>query len=309
MSVKLIRIATRESPLALWQAEHVGCELKKVYPNLTVELIGIKTQGDIILDTPLSTVGGKGLFIKELEQTLLNGTADIAVHSMKDVTIDLPEGLELPVILKREDPRDVLISNHFQCLDDLPQGARIGTSSLRRQSQLRAYRPDFSVINLRGNVGTRLRKLDNNEFDAIVLAAAGISRLKLEDRISEYLHADIMISAVGQGAIGIETRQDDQEIIDLLKPLHDSITATQLLAERAFSRRLYGGCQLPIGAYAEITGNNIILSGLVASVDGERVLKDMVRGDIKQPEKPGTELAEILLDNGADEILRELVDV
>lgn len=308
MPVKLVRIATRESPLALWQAEHVSRELKIVHPGLKVELVAIKTRGDIILDMPLSTVGGKGLFIKELEQALLDHTADIAVHSMKDVTIDLPENLELPVILKREDHRDVLISNMHQSLADLPVGARVGTSSLRRQSQLRASRPDLDIKNLRGNVGTRLRKLDSNEFDAIVLAAAGISRLKLEKRICEYLSSDTMISAVGQGAIGIETRKNDHKIIDLLRPLNDPLTTAQLLAERAFSRRLYGGCQLPIAAYAEIEGNEITLSGLVASVDGTRVYKDIIKGNADQPAKSGTQLAEILLDRGADEVLRELIN-
>ena len=307
MSVKVIRIATRESPLALWQAEHVRNELKKLYPDLAVEIIGIKTQGDIILDTPLSAVGGKGLFIKELEQTLLDNTADIAVHSMKDVTIDLPAGLELPVIMKREDHRDVFISNRFGSIDKLPQGARVGTSSLRRQSQLRAFRPDLAVTNLRGNVGTRLRKLDENEFDGIILAAAGVSRLKLEERVREYISGDIMISAVGQGAIGIETRLGDDRVINLLAPLRDAETTIQLQAERAFSRRLYGGCQLPIAAYAELRGDKIFLSGMVGSVDGKRIIKDFITGETDQAEALGTSLAENLLDNGADKILQELI--
>ena len=307
MSIELVRIATRESPLASWQANHVRTELLKLYPGLTVELISIKTQGDIILDTPLSAVGGKGLFIKELEQTLLDNTADIAVHSMKDVTIDLPTGLELAVIMKREDPRDVFISNHYQRLIDLPQGACVGTSSLRRQCQLRACRPDLVVKDLRGNVGTRLRKLDKGEYDAIVLAAAGMIRLQLENQVKEYLSEDIMVPAVGQGAIGIETRQDDREIINILKPLNDPVTTIQLQAERAFSRRLYGGCQLPIAAYAEISGDDIFMSGLVGSVDGKRIIKDGVAGKINEPGLLGTQLAEKLLDQGADEILQELI--
>lgn len=307
MPLNHLRIATRESPLALWQAEYVRDELLRHYPELSVELIGIRTRGDIILDTPLSAVGGKGLFIKELEQTLLRETADIAVHSMKDVTIDLPDGLALPIIMKREDPRDVLVANRYQRLSELPQDARVGTSSLRRQCQLRGLRPDLVVSDLRGNVGTRLGKLDADEFDAIVLAAAGMTRLHLTHRIREYLATDVMLSAVGQGAIGIETRQDDERIISLLKPLNDETTSLQLCAERAFSRRLYGGCQLPIAAYAEISGNHINLSGLVGSIDGKRMIRDSVSGATGAAAELGLQLAETLLDQGADEILRELV--
>ena len=282
--------------------------MQNLYPGLTVELIGIKTRGDKILDKPLSEVGGKGLFLKELEQQLLDRSADIAVHSMKDVTIELPPGLKLAVIMQRADPRDVLIANHYATLADLPKGARIGTSSLRRQSQLRARRPDLVVMNLRGNVGTRLRKLDDQDYDGIILAAAGISRLLLKHRVKEYLPADVMLPAVGQGAIGIETRSDDPEVLQVLQPLNDSVTVIQLTAERAFSRRLYGGCQLPIAAYAEVTGNELYLRGLVGSVDGGEIITGEIRGSNNDAEIIGLQLAETLLQKGADRILRELIN-
>jgi hydroxymethylbilane synthase len=307
MSISNIRIATRESPLALWQAEHVRRELIRHHPGISVELVAMTTQGDRILDTPLTTVGGKGLFIKELEHALLNGDADIAVHSMKDVTVDMPEGLALPVIMKRADHRDVFISNRFQSLDELPDSACIGTSSLRRQCQLRAYRPDLELKDLRGNVGTRLRKLDEDRFDAIVLAAAGIIRLGFEERIREYLEADIMLSAIGQGAIGIEMRAVDPDVLSIIKTLDDEITKIQLMAERAFSRKLYGGCQLPIAAYAKIDSDQINLRGLVASPDGKTVIYDELNGTTDNAEPLGLQLAEILLNKGADAILRELL--
>lgn len=306
--MKKIRIATRESPLALWQAEFVRDQLQNLYPGLDIALITIKTRGDRILDKPLSEVGGKGLFLKELEQQLLDRTADIAVHSMKDVTIDLPPGLKLAVIMQRADPRDALIANDYATLAEFPGGARIGTSSLRRQSQLRAMRPDLVVMNLRGNVGTRLRKLDNQDYDGIILAAAGISRLLLEHRVSEFLPADVMLPAVGQGAIGIETRSDDPEVLDILQPLNDSETVIQLTAERAFSRRLYGGCQLPIAAYAEIAGNEIYLRGLVGRVDGSEIITGEIRGNNDNADVIGLQLAETLLQRGADRILRELIN-
>lgn len=305
--LKKIRIATRESPLAQWQAEFVRTRLQKLYPGLAVELISIRTQGDRILDKPLSEVGGKGLFLKELEQQLLERRADIAVHSMKDVTIELPPGLKLAVILQRADPRDVLITNHFATLSEIPEGARIGTSSLRRQSQLRARRPDLVVTNLRGNVGTRLRKLDDQEYEGIILAAAGISRLLLDHRVREYLSADIMLPAVGQGAIGIETRSDEPELQQILQPLNDSETAIQLTAERAFSGRLYGGCQLPIAAYAVVSANELYLRGLVGSVDGSEIVSGETRGYKRDAEKIGLQLAEDLLQKGADRILQELI--
>ena len=306
--MKKLRIATRESPLALWQAEFVRTQLQNLNPGLAVELIGISTRGDRILDKPLSEAGGKGLFLKELEQQLLDRSADIAVHSMKDVTIELPPGLKLAVIMQRADPRDALIANRYAAWADLPKGARIGTSSLRRQSQLRAMRPDLVVMNLRGNVGTRLRKLDDQDYDGIILAAAGISRLLLEHRVKEYLPADVMLPAAGQGAIGIETRSDDPEVLQLIQPLNDSETVIQLTAERAFSRHLYGGCQLPIAAYAEITGNELYLRGLVGRVDGREIITGEIRGSNNDAEIIGLQLAETLLQKGADRILQELIN-
>lgn len=307
MSVRNIRIATRESPLALWQAGHVRSELIRHHPGLAVELVAMTTQGDRLLHTPLAMVGGKGLFIKELENALLQRDADIAVHSMKDVTVDMPEGLALPVIMKRADPRDVFVSNRFQSLDELPEGACIGTSSLRRQCQLRAYRQDLVLKDLRGNVGTRLRKLDEDQFDAIMLAAAGMTRLGYEDRIREYLEPEIMLPAIGQGAIGIEMRADDPEVLDMIRPLGDETTKIQLTTERAFSRRLYGGCQLPIAAFARIEGDQINLRGLVGSPDGKTVIYDERTGPATDAAALGLQLAEDLLNKGADAILRGLL--
>jgi hydroxymethylbilane synthase len=307
MSARNIRIATRESPLALWQAEHVRSELIRHHPGLTVELVAMTTQGDRILHTPLAMVGGKGLFIKELENALLHRDADIAVHSMKDVTVDMPEGLALPVIMKRADPRDVFVSNRFKSLDGLPEGACVGTSSLRRQCQLRAYRQDLVLKDLRGNVGTRLRKLDEDQFDAIILAAAGMSRLGYEDRIREYLEPEIMLPAIGQGAIGIEMRANDPEVLDMIRPLDDETTKRQLTTERAFSRRLYGGCQLPIAAFARIEGDQINLRGLVGSPDGKTVIYDERTGPATDAAALGLQLAEDLLNKGADAILRGLL--
>ena len=307
MSISNISIATRESPLAMWQAEHVRSELMKWHPGLSVELVAMTTQGDRILDTPLFTVGGKGLFIKELEHSLLNGSADIAVHSMKDVTIDLPEGLALPVIMKRADPRDVFISNHYQSLDELPEGSTVGTSSMRRRCQLHAYRPDLKLKDLRGNVGTRLRKLDEDQFDAIVLAAAGVTRLGFEERIREYLEPEVMLAAIGQGAIGIETRANDPAVMNIIEPLDDALTKTQLIAERAFSRKLYGGCQLPIAAHAQIRGKQLVIRGLVGSPDGKTIITDELDGLTENAEMLGLQLAQILLNKGADVILRGLI--
>lgn len=307
MSLKQLRIVTRKSPLALWQAEFVRDRLTALYPDMDVQLIGISTHGDRILDKPLATIGGKGLFIKELEQRLMDHSADIAVHSMKDVTIEMPAGMALPVIMKREDPRDAFIANDHASLDALPAGACVGTSSLRRQSQLAARRPDLRIKTLRGNVGTRLRKLDNGDFDAIILAAAGVARLQLQSRVRQYLEPDVMLPAIGQGAIGIETRADDRAIIDILQPLNDNETWLQLLAERAFSRRLFGGCQLPIAAYAEVSGDELRLSGLVASVDGKTVIADHIDAATDRAEAAGTELAERLLQRGADRVLQDVL--
>jgi len=307
MTAPHLRIATRNSPLALWQASHVRDALCHCHPGLRVELIGMTTQGDRLLDQSLSAAGGKGLFIKELEQALQERRADIAVHSMKDVTVQLPDGLALPVILKRDDPRDVFISNRFDRLEDLPEAASIGTSSLRRQCQLRAWRPGLIVHNLRGNVGTRLKRLDAGEFDAVILAAAGVRRLNLEDRIKECLGTDRMLPAPGQGAMGIEVRVEDQEILDLVQPLDDELTHVEVTAERAVSRRLYGGCHLPLAAYAEVAGCRITVRGLVGHVDGSGIITAEVSGALYESETVGLALAEKLLAQGADDILRKLI--
>jgi len=310
MSLKKISIATRKSPLALWQAEHVKAQLQQHHPELEVELVSMQTQGDRILDTPLSLVGGKGLFIKELEQALYEHQADIAVHSMKDVTIDMTEGLQLPVILKREDPHDVFISKTHKSISDLPQGAVVGTSSLRRKCQLMAWRGDLNIKDLRGNVGTRLNKLDDGEYDAIILAAAGVMRLGLGDRISEIISTDIILPAIGQGAIGIQMRTGDNNVLEKICSLNDVTTQQQVETERVVSRRLFGGCQLPIAAYAEIYQDNIgqeniKITGMVGRIDGSEIIKDSVNGNLQQREALGLQLAETLLKNGADDILKE----
>jgi len=305
--VKILKIATRNSPLALWQAEHVKQQLIELHPDLSVELVSMTTEGDRFLDAPLIAVGGKGLFIKELEQALLNGEADIAVHSMKDVTIDLPDELAMPVILKREDVRDVFISNNYKQIEDLPDGAVLGTSSLRRQSQIKALRPGIELKDLRGNVGTRLRKLDDGEYDAIMLAAAGIIRLGLKERITQLIPESVLLPAIGQGAIGIECRAGDTDVHELIAPLNDRETSLCVETERAFSRRLFGGCQLPIAGQASIKGNEINLVGLVARIDGSEVIKSELSGDIEKCDDTGTTLAENLLERGADEILKELI--
>ncbi|MCG8325746.1 MAG: hydroxymethylbilane synthase, partial [Thiotrichales bacterium] len=247
----MIRIATRESPLALWQANHVKSRLQAVHPDLQVQLLGMTTEGDRFQSAPLSQAGGKGLFIKELEQSLLEERADIAVHSMKDVTVEFPDGLQLTTVMQRDDPRDALISNRFACIDDLPAGAVVGTSSMRRRSQLMHLRPDLTIRDLRGNVGTRLSRLDDGEYDAIVLAVAGVKRLGIEDRIRQYIATDLIIPAIGQGAIGIESRTGDQRTDELIRELNDPRTSRLVATERIISQRLYGGCQLPIAAHAE----------------------------------------------------------
>jgi len=303
MKSKVIRIATRHSPLAMWQAYYVKALLLKHHPDLTVELLAMKTQGDKILDTPLAKIGGKGLFVKELEVAMLDGRADIAVHSMKDVPVDFPEGLGLAVICERGDPRDAFVSNHYKSIDDLPQGAIVGTSSLRRQAQLRERRPDLIVNDLRGNVNTRLGKLDDGLYDGIILAAAGLQRLEMEDRIASYLSPEQSLPAVGQGAVGIECRLDDLETRALLKPLEDSETRIRVTAERAMNLALEGGCQVPIGSYALLEGDDVFLRGLVGSVDGKQVIRKAIRGDKKDAEQLGLTLAKQLLDCGAKEIL------
>ncbi|AWH88797.1 hydroxymethylbilane synthase [Limnobaculum parvum] len=306
MSTNTIRIATRQSPLALWQAHYVRDRLLAFHPSLTVELVTMVTRGDIILDTPLAKVGGKGLFVKELEIAMLEGRADIAVHSMKDVPVAFPEGLGLVTICEREDPRDAFVSNHFNSLDDLPVGSIVGTSSLRRQCQLRARRPDLVITDLRGNVGTRLSKLDNGQYDAIILAAAGLKRLKLEARIRQFMTPEESLPAVGQGAVGIECRLNDQRTRELLAPLNDAATETRVIAERAMNARLEGGCQVPIGSYAELEGDQLWLRALVGAPDGSKMIRGERRGPATDAETMGIALAEELLNQGADDILQRV---
>jgi len=301
-----LRIATRKSPLALWQAEHVAAALRRAHPGLVVEIRGMTTRGDKILDAPLAKVGGKGLFVKELEQGMLDGTADIAVHSMKDVPVDFPEGLHLPVILEREDPRDAFVSNRFDSLADLPEGARVGTSSLRRQCQILERRPDLRVEPLRGNVNTRLARLDAGDYDAIILAAAGLKRLGFASRIRRHIETDESLPAIGQGAIGIECRTDDARTGALIAPLHHPETALRILAERALNHRLHGGCQVPIAGHATLDGDRLHLSGLVGDPDGSRTLRAQAGGQSMEAEAIGAAVADALLAQGADLILHAL---
>jgi hydroxymethylbilane synthase len=311
MTTSTVRIATRKSALALWQAEYVKAKLEHFHPNIQVVLVPMTTKGDIILDTPLAKVGGKGLFVKELEVAMLEDRADIAVHSMKDVPVEFPEGLGLEVICPREDPRDAFISNTYKSLEALPQGSIVGTSSLRRQCQIKAIRPDLEIRDLRGNVNTRLAKLDKGDYDAIILAAAGMIRLEMPERIAQFIEPETMLPANGQGAVGIECRTDDEAIKRLLAPLEDKHTRLRVLAERSMNRALEGGCQVPIGSYAIIeTADNgeqsLFLRGLVGAVDGSKILHDEVRGDIHQGEGLGTKLAQKLLNQGADVILQKV---
>ncbi|KKO43898.1 porphobilinogen deaminase [Arsukibacterium ikkense] len=301
-----VRIATRKSALALWQAEFVKAELLRHHPTLQVELVPMSTQGDKILDTPLAKIGGKGLFVKELETAMLDGRADIAVHSMKDVPVAFPDGLVLQAICQREDPRDAFVSNQFQSLDQLPLGAVVGTSSLRRQCQLKALRPDLTVRDLRGNVNTRLAKLDSGEFAAIILAAAGLIRLGFAARIASYIEPEQSLPANGQGAVGIECRSDDTTIQQLLAPLEHQATRLCVLAERAMNRRLQGGCQVPIGAFATLTGNQLHLRGLVGSLDGSQLIRAEQSGNAELAEQLGLEVAEQLLAQGAGAILQQV---
>ena len=301
--MKTVRIGTRKSPLALWQAEYVRARLQQHFPDLDIELIKITTEGDRILDRSLASVGGKGLFIKELEQGLLDARIDLAVHSLKDMTVTLPPGLHLAAICEREDPRDAFVSRTYGALHELPDGARVGTASLRRQCQLRAAYPRLDVVTLRGNVNTRLRKLDDGEFDAIILAAAGMKRLGFADRIRGYLDTRLSIPAVGQGAVCVECRADDAKINTMLAVLDHAVTRVRVAAERAFNARLEGGCQVPIGGYAEFEGDTLVLRGLVGDPDGSRVIRGHVRGPATEAEALGQRLAEELLARGAGAIL------
>ena len=301
-----LRIATRESPLALWQAHHVKERLEAAHPGLQVSLLAMTTSGDQFLNAPLAKVGGKGLFVKELEQAMLEGRADIAVHSMKDVPAQQPEGLELAVFLEGEDPRDAFVSNTHADLDALPQGARVGTSSLRRQSQLRAMRPDLVLGDLRGNVGTRLRKLDEGMYDAILLAHAGLARLGMSARITQSLDVERFIPAVGQGIIGIECRAGDAATHQLLAPLHHELSATRLRAERALNSRLGGACQVPVAGHARLSAGRLRLQALVGAPDGSRIVREQIEGPAAEAESLGIALAERLLTLGAADILRGL---
>ena len=304
--MKSLRIATRQSPLAMWQAQHLASALEAAHRGLSCELLPMRTQGDKLLDVPLAKVGGKGLFVKELENALLDARADIAVHSMKDVPVSLPEGLHLPVIMRRADPRDALVSAAASSLTTLPAGARVGTSSLRRQCQLRAARPDLQIANLRGGVDTRLAKLDDGQFDAILLACAGLDRLGRADRIGERIDCTVLLPAIGQGAMGIECRIDDAVTAQLIAVLGDEPTRQCVAAERALNARLDGGCQVPIAGYTIIDGNELYLRALVASVDGRRVIRHEARAPLAQFEQLGVKVAQKLLDSGAGEILSEV---
>ncbi|EOX3452216.1 TPA: hydroxymethylbilane synthase [Vibrio cholerae] len=301
-----IRIATRQSPLALWQANYVKDALMAAHPGLQVELVTMVTRGDVILDTPLAKVGGKGLFVKELEIAMLEGRADLAVHSMKDVPVDFPDGLGLVTICEREDPRDAFVSNTYAKIEDLPSGAIVGTCSLRRQCQLKAARPDLVIKELRGNVGTRLSKLDAGEYDAIILAAAGLKRLELESRIRSFIEPEQSLPAVGQGAVGIECRVNDQRVRALLAPLNHADTADRVRCERAMNLTLQGGCQVPIGSYALLEDDHIWLRALVGEPDGSQIVRGEIRGPRTQAEQLGITLAEQLLSQGAKEILERL---
>lgn len=322
-AISTLNIATRQSPLALWQAEHIRDRLLALYPNLTINLLKIVTKGDKILDTPLAKIGGKGLFVKELEQAMYDKEADIAVHSLKDVPMQLPEGLMLGAYCKRAAPTDAFVSNTYNSIDELPQGAIVGTSSLRRQCQIKTYRPDLKIKTLRGNVGTRLGKLDAGEYDAIILATSGLQRIELDARIRGELDIDMCLPAVGQGALAIECREGDAEILALLAPLNDEQARIRLIAERALNRHLDGGCQVPIAAYAVLhadntsdytnddKGNTLWLRGRVGQADGSALLKAekrvMLSGTQAEQEEQanqlGIEVATMLLAEGAGDIL------
>ena len=306
MLEKTLKIATRQSPLALWQANYVKDRLQQLYPDLTIELVPMVTKGDVILDSPLAKIGGKGLFVKELENALLNKKADIAVHSMKDVPMQFPEGLGLAVICQREDPRDAFVSHAYRTFAELPQDAVVGTSSLRRQCQLKALRPDLDIRSLRGNVGTRLSKLDNGDYDAIILASAGLIRLGLADRIASFIDVEQSLPAAGQGAVGIECRTDDMQVQALLAPLADAETTYCVRAERAMNNHLQGGCQVPIGGYAVLQQGQLYLRALVGDIDGSRIIRAEGKSAVENAEVLGVQIAEQLLAQGADKILQAI---
>ncbi len=301
---KTLKIATRQSPLALWQAEYVKTRLEYVHPNLTVELVKMTTAGDENLGSALSKIGGKGLFIKALEVGILEGKADIAVHSIKDMPYKIPSDFELGAVLKRENPFDAFVANHYESIQSLPQNAKVGTCSMRRIVQLQALRPDLQMLDLRGNVNTRLNKLDNGEYHAIILACAGLIRLGFADRIKQQIPKQQSLPAVGQGAIGIEVRKNDTEILNLIAPLIDSETTHRIRAERAMNARLEGGCSVPIAGFSTIDNNQITLTGLVASVESGIILKHQICGNVADSQKIGVALADKLISLGAKEILK-----
>lgn len=303
---KKLVIASRESALAMWQAKHIQARLQSLYPNCDVQILGMTTTGDQILDKPLASIGGKGLFIKELETALWDGSADLAVHSMKDVPMNMPEGFALVATGERENPHDAFVSNDYQSLADLPDGGIVGTSSLRRQSQIQARFPKLKIESLRGNVQTRLRKLDEGQYAAIILAAAGLIRLELGERITSFISAEDSIPAVGQGALGIETKADRTDLIKVLAPLNHTDTEQCVEAERGFSRTLAGSCTVPLGAHATKQDDTINITGFVASVDGKKMLRESIAGDATNAEALGRQLAERLVSLGADRILAEL---
>jgi len=303
---KLIKIGTRASLLAVTQSTWVKNQIEQQFPDTTVELVKIITKGDKILDVPLAKVGGKGLFVKEIEDALLDGRVDLAVHSMKDVPAELPDGLQVAIVPEREIPQDAFISVKYKTVDDLPKGAVIGTSSLRRKSQLACLRPDLNIKDLRGNLDTRLRKLDEGEYDAIILAGAGLNRLGMQERITTLFTPEQMLPAIGQGSLGIELRIADTELLDGMQFLHDATTATAVAAERAFLLRLEGGCQVPIGGHATVDGDTVNLVGLIADIDGKVILKEQLSGHADTAEKIGITLADTLLAAGGKEILDEV---
>lgn len=301
-----LRIATRKSPLAMWQAEHVKARLMEAHEGLEVELVTFTTQGDKILDTPLAKIGGKGLFVKELEVAILEGKADIAAHSIKDVPMEFPEGLFLSTILEREEPCDALVSNKYDSVQTLPEGAVIGTCSLRRCSQLLSKRPDLKIKDLRGNVNSRLKKLDNGDYDGIILACAGLIRLDMEKRIKQRISSSWILPAVGQGAVGLEAREGDEDTLKLLSVLNHKDTADRITAERALNKRLQGGCQVPIACYAMLDGDTLHLQALVGEPDGSKIVQGDISGHRKDGEQLGIKLADDLLSRGAKEILEKL---
>ncbi len=303
-----LRIATRGSPLALWQAEHVKARLEALHPQLKVSLLTMKTRGDKLLDAPLAKVGGKGLFVKELEAGLLDGRADLAVHSLKDVPVQFPDGLELALVMEREDPRDAFVSNTYDSLAAMPAGSLVGTSSLRRQTQVRERYPELEVDWLRGNVNTRLAKLDAGDFDAIILAASGLQRLGFGERIRAAIAPEECLPAIGQGVLGIEIRNDDEELRELIAPLAHAETTLRITAERALNQTLNGGCQVPIAGYAVLEQDQLFVRGLVGEPDGSEILRAQIRGHIDQAHELGVELAQQLLAQGAGRILARLME-